>query len=79
MIFRLEDELGNVYTMPSDSQTCMLKVYYRKNHIEVTVQKEVFDDLGYLTHYEYETIIVPLNGRKLKIDIQDSFKFGRFI
>lgn len=81
MIFKLEDELGNIYTMPSESETCILGTQYKKDLIEVTVQKEVFDDLGQLTHYEYETIIVLLNGRRIKRDphFKDSFKFGRFI
>lgn len=59
-MLKVEDESGNIYTMPSGTPRCILEVHYSTSYYQFIVQDYSVDDSGdvkYLT----KDIIVPIN------------------
>lgn len=56
----VKDRKGNVYTMPSETSTCILEVTYSTSYYQFEVQDTVEQEDGTIT-YPKKTIIVPIN------------------
>ncbi|HZJ99414.1 MAG TPA: hypothetical protein VFC79_05390 [Tissierellaceae bacterium] len=56
----VKDSEGNVYTMPSETSTCILEVTYSTSYYQFIVQDVVTGEDGE-TLYPEKTIIVPIN------------------
>ena len=59
-LLAVKDNEGNVYTMPSETSTCILEVHYSTSYYQFEVQDTVEHDNGMIT-YPQKTIIVPIN------------------
>ena len=59
-LLAVKDSEGNVYTMPSETSTCILEVTYSTSYYQFEVQDTVEDEDGTIT-YPKKTIIVPIN------------------
>ena len=59
-IISVKDKQGNVYTMPSETSTCILEVTYSTSYYQFEVQDTIEHDNGMIT-YPQKTIIVPIN------------------
>ena len=59
-IISVKDKQGNVYTMPSETSTCILEVTYSTSYYQFIVQDVVTGEDGE-TLYPEKTIIVPIN------------------
>ena len=59
-LIAVKDNEGNVYTMPSESSTCILEVSYSTSYYQFTVQDVITGEDGE-TLYPEKTIIVPIN------------------
>ena len=56
----VKDSKGNVYTMPSETSTCILEVHYSTSYYQFVVQDVITGEDGE-TLYPEKTIIVPIN------------------
>lgn len=65
-IIAVKDQQGNVYTMPSDTETCILEVHYSTAYFQFIVQ-DVRIGENAETIYPEKNIIVPLN-KELWVD-----------
>ena len=59
-LIAVKDSEGNVYTMPSESSTCILEVHYSTSYYQFEVQDTELSDDGAL-YFPKKTIIVPIN------------------
>lgn len=59
-LIAVKDNEGNVYTMPSETSTCILEVTYSTSCYQFEVQDTIEHDNGMIT-YPQKTIIVPIN------------------
>ena len=59
-LLAVKDSEGNVYTMPSETSTCILEVTYSTSYYQFEVQDAVEHEDGTIT-YPKKTIIVPIN------------------
>ena len=59
-LIAVKDNEGNVYTMPSETSTCILEVHYSSAYYQFEVQDTELRDDGAL-YYPKKTIIVPIN------------------
>ena len=59
-LIAVKDNEGNVYTMPSETSTCILEVHYSSSYYQFEVQGTELRDDGAL-YYPKKTIIVPIN------------------
>ena len=59
-IISVKDKQGNVYTMPSETSTCILEITYSTSYYQFEVQDTVEHDDGTIT-WSQKTIIVPIN------------------
>lgn len=59
-LLAVKDKQGNVYTMPSETSTCILEVHYSTSYYQFEVQDTVEQEDGTITYPE-KTIIVPIN------------------
>ena len=59
-LLAVKDSEGNVYTMPSETSTCILEVTYSTSYYQFEVQDTVEHEDGTIT-YPKKTIIVPIN------------------
>ena len=62
-LIAVKDKQGNVYTMPSETSTCILEVSYSTSYYQFEVQDTVEHENGMIT-YPKKTIIVPINEEK---------------
>ena len=56
----VKDSKGNVYTMPSETSTCILEVHYSTSYYQFEVQDTVEHEDGTITYHQ-KTIIVIIN------------------
>ena len=59
-LIAVKDKQGNVYTMPSETSTCILEVHYSTSYYQFEVQDTVEHDNGTIM-YPQKTIIVLIN------------------
>lgn len=59
-IISVKDKQGNVYTMPSETSTCILEIHYSTSYYQFEVQDTVEHEDGTITHPK-KTIIVIIN------------------
>lgn len=59
-IIAVKDKQGKVYTMPSETNTCILEVHYTTSYYQFKVQDTVERDDGAL-YFPKKTIIVPID------------------
>ena len=59
-LIAVKDKQGNVYTMPSETSTCILEVHYSTSYYQFEVQDTVEHDNGTIMHPQ-KTIIVLIN------------------
>ena len=59
-LLAVKDIEGNVYTMPSETSTCILEITYSTSYYQFGVQDTVEHENGMIT-YPQKTIIVPIN------------------
>ena len=59
-IISVKDKLGNVYTMPSETSTCILEITYSTSYYQFEVQDVITGEDGE-TLYPKKTIIVPID------------------
>ena len=59
-LLAVKDIEGNVYTMPSETSTCILEITYSTSYYQFEVQDTVEHENGTIT-YPQKTIIVPIN------------------
>ena len=59
-LLTVKDNEGNVYTMPSETSTCILEVTYSTSYYQFEVQDTEIRDDGAL-YFPKKTIIVPIN------------------
>ena len=59
-IISVKDKQGNVYTMPSETSTCILEVTYSTSYYQFEVQDVITGEDGE-TLYPKKTIIVPID------------------
>ncbi len=62
-LITVKDKQGNVYTMPSETSTCILEIHYSTSYYQIEVQDTVEHHDGTIT-YPKKTIIVPINKEK---------------
>lgn len=62
-LIAVKDDEGNVYSMPSETSTCILEVHYSTSYYQFEVQDKVIHTDGTITHPK-KTIIVPINKEK---------------
>ena len=59
-LIAVKDSEGNVYTMPSETSTCILEVHYSTSYYQFEVQDTVEHEDGTII-YPKKTIIVIIN------------------
>ena len=59
-LLAVKDSEGNVYTMPSETSTCILEVTYSTSYYQFIVQDVITGEDGEILYPE-KTIIVPIN------------------
>ena len=59
-LITVKDKQGNIYTMPSETSTCILEIHYSTSYYQFEVQDTVEHENGMIT-YPQKTIIVPIN------------------
>lgn len=59
-IIAVKDKQGKVYTMPSETTTCILEVHYTTSYYQFEVQDTVEEDYGAL-YFPKKTIVVPID------------------
>ena len=59
-IISVKDKQGNVYSMPSNTDSCILEVHYSTSYYQFEVQDTIKHDDGTIT-YPKKTIIVIIN------------------
>lgn len=59
-IIAVKDKQGKIYTMPSETATCILEVHYTTSYYQFVVQDTVEGDCGAL-YFPEKTIIVPID------------------
>ena len=59
-LITVKNKQGNIYTMPSETSTCILEVSYSTSYYQFEVQDTVEHEDGTIT-YPKKTIIVPIN------------------
>ena len=59
-LIAVKDNEGNVYTMPSETSTCILEITYSTSYYQFEVQDTVEQEDGTIT-YPKKTIIVIIN------------------
>ena len=59
-IISVKDKQGNVYTMPSETSTCILEIHYSTSYYQFEVQDVITGEDGE-TLYPKKTIIVPID------------------
>ena len=60
ILLAVKDSKGNVYTMPSETSTCILEVTYSTSYYQFEVQDTELGDDGTF-YFPKKTIIVPIN------------------
>lgn len=60
ILLAVKDNEGNVYTMPSETSTCILEIHYSTSYYQFEVQDTVEHENGMIM-YPQKTIIVPIN------------------
>ena len=59
-LIAVKDSEGNVYTMPSETSTCILEIHYSTSYYQFEVQDTVEHEDGTII-YPKKTIIVIIN------------------
>lgn len=78
-LISVKDKEGNIYSMPSETDMCILAVHYSTSYLQFEVQDTEEDASGTL-YYPKKTIFVPLNRENwLDFIAVDEDKIGEIV